>query len=113
MGSWNAELGTEASSLFPKGISAKAEVGTENLSPQQKQMNDITLVSHRDYMKRMFSDMTIRDAERHQDFIEALYATEAYLVEQALKQIKNETAKVPLKPSYIFSIASEPMAVNS
>lgn len=76
-------------------------------------MNDITLVSHRDYMKRMFSDMTIRGAERHQDFIEALYATEAYLVEQALKQIKNETAKVPLKHSYIFSIASEPLVVNS
>jgi len=113
MGSWNAELGIEASSLFPKGISAKAEVGTENLSPQQKQMNDITLESHRDYMTRMFSGMTIRDAERHQDFIEALYATEVFLVERALKQKKNETAKVPLKHLNIFSIASEPLAVNS
>jgi len=76
-------------------------------------MNDITLVSHRDHMKRMFSGMTIRDAERHQGFISALYATEAYLVERALKQIKNETAKVPLKHSYIFSIANDPIAVNS
>jgi len=76
-------------------------------------MIKISLESHRDYMKRMFRDMTIRDAERHQDFIEALYATEAFLVEKDLKQKKNETAKVPLKKSYIFSIATAPLAVNS
>ena len=73
---------------------------------------DITLESHRDYMTRMFGGMTIRDAERRQGFISALYATEAYLVEQALKQKKNETAEVPLNP-YIFSIATEPQAVNA
>lgn len=112
MGSWNAELGTEASSLCPKGISAKAEVGTENLSPQNKHMNDITLVSHRDYMKRMFSGMTIRDAERHQSFIEALYATEAYLVEQARDKQKSP-AGAELKPLYIFSIAPQLGAVNN
>lgn len=76
-------------------------------------MNDITLVSHRDYMKRIFSGMTIRDAERHQGFISALYATEAFLVEKVLKQKKNETAEVPLKPYYIFSVANDPIAVNS
>lgn len=75
-------------------------------------MDDITLESHRDYLKRMFSGMTIRDAQKHSSFIEALYATEAYLVERALKQKKNETAEVPLNP-YIFSIANDLIAVNN
>jgi hypothetical protein len=74
---------------------------------------EITLESHRDYMKRMFCGMTIRDAERHEGFISALYATEAFLVERTLRQKKNETAKVPLKPYNNFSIAITPLAVNS
>lgn len=125
MGSWNAELGTEASSLCPKGISAKTEVETEKLSPQNKHMNNTTLESHRDYMTRMFSGMTIRDAERHQGFITALYATEAFLVERTRKElIKNKTdqallekdespAFAELSPIYVFSIANPPEAVNA
>ena len=125
MGSWNAELGIEASSLCPKGISAKAEVGTENLSPQQKHMNDITLESHRDYMNRMLGSMSVRDAERHSGFITALYATEAFLVERARTAlIKNKTdqallekdespAFAELSPIYAFSIANAPEAVNT
>ncbi len=75
---------------------------------------EITLESHRDYMKRMFAGMTIRDAERHQSFIEALYATEAYLVGQARKEsVKQKSpARAELKPSYTFSIAPELRAVN-
>lgn len=125
MGSWNAELGTEALILCPKGILAKAEVETEKLSPQNKHMNNTTLESHRDYMTRMFSGMTIRDAERHQGFITALYATEAFLVERTRKElIKNKTDQALLEkdespafaepsPLYVFSIANAPEAVNT
>lgn len=44
---------------------------------------EITLKSFEDYIKRMFSSMTIRDAEMHSDFITAIYATEAFLVGKA------------------------------
>ena len=44
---------------------------------------EINLKSFEDYIQRMFSSMTIRDAEMHSDFISAIYATEAFLVEKA------------------------------
>lgn len=86
---------------------------------------EITLKSHRDYMHRMLGSMSVRDAERHSSFIEALYATEAYLVEQARKQlIAGKAARATLKkgkspafaelsPIYAFSIANAPEAVNA
>jgi hypothetical protein len=73
----------------------------------------------------MFSSMSIRNAERHSSFIEALYATEAFLVEKARKElIKNKTDQALLKkgkspafaelsPLYAFSIANPPEAVNA
>ena len=75
----------------------------------------------------MFSSMTIRDAERHTGFIEALYATEAFLVEKTLEDIDNlieneidqallekdeSPAFAELMPSYVFNIAPRPKSVN-
>lgn len=87
---------------------------------------EITLESHRDYMNRMLGSMSIRDAERYPSYIQALYATEAYLVEQARKRllIAGETDQEMLKkgkspafaellPVYNFSIANAPEAVNT
>lgn len=127
MGSWNAGISKRGLKPLPERDPRQSPgVGTENLSPQNKRMNDITLESHRDYMTRMFSGMTIRDAERHQGFISALYATEAFLVERARRSlIKNKTeqaallekdespAFAELSPSYVFSIAKRPEAVNA
>ncbi len=75
-------------------------------------------------MQRMFSSMTIRDAERHSGFIEALYATEAFLVEKARKElIKNKTEQALLEKDespafaelspYVFKIANVLESVNT
>jgi len=78
----------------------------------------ITLQSHGDYMKRMFSSMTIRDAQRHSGFFEALYATEAWLVEQARKKAENPTEvsrvsrRLPISRKPIYIIAPAIGAVN-
>lgn len=85
----------------------------------------ITLQSHRDYMQRMLSSMSIRDAKRHQSYIQALYATEAYLVDQARKkslitkidECACEKGKSPAfagpSPMYAFSIANAHESVNA
>ena len=43
----------------------------------------ITLQAFKDYLKQVFGSMTIQDAKKHADFIKALYATKAFLVEKA------------------------------
>jgi len=88
-------------------------------------MENITLKPHRDYMNRMLCSMSVRDAEKHSGFITALYATEAFLVERTRRElIKNKTGQAllekdespafaELSPSYVFSIANAPEAVNA
>lgn len=55
----------------------------------------MTLQSYRDYIRQMVGSMTVCDAKKHQGFIEALYATEAFLVEKAKIQLQyTENQKV-------------------
>ena len=76
-------------------------------------------------MQRMLGSMSIWDAEKYPSYIEALYATEAFLVDQARKktlitetdECACEKGKSPafagLSPVYAFSIANAHKSVNA
>ncbi len=79
---------------------------------------DITLESHRDYMRKMFATMTVEQTRRHPDFVGALYATEAFLVEKVLNEKKPAIAgktsfELPLNREAIRIIAPSVGAVNA